>query len=154
MNWTFSFYISAENHSFNFSLPVEYGNCVNATAFRHPDVCAFETGILRIPCKVSAAVPINDFKKDLDEFVNYLENLHKPLEFDMLYDALAFVCERHINHYGRLIYVDLLYYVDVYIYVDFAIFSCDEDLYRYRYKQAVYLILNRFPNHVLFYKRF
>ena len=150
MNHTFSFYITAENYTYNFSLPLKFGNCVVATGLRHPDVSNFKTNMGKIPYTLSEAIPIDDFQNDLNQFVNYLENLHMPIKIEMLCEALIIVCKKHIERCGRLLYVDLLSYVDVFIYVDFAIFSSDENIYRNIYKKAVYLILEKFPNNILF----
>lgn len=152
MEKTFSFYISAENFTYSFSLPMSMGQNVDATGLRHPDYKKVNSAseFLNSVASYSELVPISSFQDDMNLFVSYLERQKKPLETIMLFDALAYVCKKHIERFGRLIYGDLLSYVDVFIYVDYAIFQSDLSTYHNLYNKAVYYILNKFPNNVIF----
>lgn len=163
---TFSFYINAENYTYSFSLPIFEQEALDS-AGKPVKVNNVITSVLRHPEFLGAgkvAAPflanghevreIEDFKKDLNNFVTKLDKKHMLIEYEMLQQVLQQLCEEHIKTYGRLMYVDLLMLIDVFICVDFAIYSGDLDNYHRLYKNEVYRLLDTFPKDIKFINPF
>ena len=161
----FSFYIPAENYTYNFSLPYEMmagGIFVNPSGLRHPDFSvnrqspnslgfsAFGNALMGM----QAWQDYEEFKRDLGAFVNKLIETGREISHASLDYALLAICKEHINRCGRLLYNDLLGYADLATCVDMAIYQGEMNTYHDFYKHSVYLVLNAYPTKVLFQNSF
>lgn len=149
---TFSFYINADRCTYSFVVKngFEYGREVvildAKDSMRHPDFQHSGNGIISAH---EDMIPVEDFQNDLNNFVNRLNKLRRPIEGHHIAEVLEDICEEHIGKYGRLIFYDLLTYADLYIKINSAIFESPIHIYQDIYKCAIYRILDKFAEHVV-----
>ena len=161
----FSFYIPAENYTYSFSLPSEMmggGVFVDPSGLRHPDFSvnrqtANNLGFSALGnalMGMQAWQEYEEFKRDLESFVNKIIETHREISHESLDYAMLAVCKEHIKRCGRLLYNDLLGYADLATCVDKAIYQGTTNSYHDFYKHSVYLVLNSYPTKVLFQNAF
>ena len=144
---TIQFYIPKDKFTYSFEIETDDQFVFLDQSLRHPDFSHPMHAMTQLLQK-------QEFHHDLNFFLRRL-NIHVgEIDTDSIQKAFIEICEDHIRRHGRLFYVDLLIYADLYINVDRAIYHRNQAQYQLLYRKGVYIVLNKFPNQILFQNPF
>lgn len=153
----FRFYVNAERFTYTATLKtisIQGQEFVVTSDLRHPDFIGKIDEFSRLCGNNEQYRLISDFEEDFKKMVSMLNNLNRLIDQDIFDSILLQICHQHILLHGRLLYIDLLMYIDVYIHIVQAIFDEPVGVYHNIYKRVTYLVLNTYPNNILFQNMF
>lgn len=153
----FRFYVNAERFTYIVELKtvsIQEQQFVVTSALRHPDFVGKVDEFSRLCRSNEQYRLVSDFEEDFKKMTSMINDTNRLIDQDMLDRILLQVCHQHISIYGRLLYIDLLMYMDVYIHVIQAVFNEPMKVYHNIYRRATYLVLNSYPNNILFQNAF